>query len=98
MKRAPIKSLFLGVTLNRAFLELPVANGGSSAGAFLALVQRKGENVMKTLISMLAVGLALAFAGPAFAQNVKTAKDAQNCANAGGVWDNATQTCSQKKK
>jgi len=53
---------------------------------------------MKTLISMLAVGLALAFAGPAFAQNVKTAKDAQNCANAGGVWDNATQTCSQKKK
>ena len=34
---------------------------------------------MKTLISIFAVTLALAFAGPAFAQDVKTAKTAADC-------------------
>ena len=52
---------------------------------------------MKALISMLAVALALAFAGPAFAQDVKTTKTAADCAKAGGVWDAATNTCSEKK-
>jgi len=52
---------------------------------------------MKALISMLAVALALAFAGPALAQDVKTAKTAADCAKAGGVWDAATNTCSEKK-
>jgi hypothetical protein len=59
--------------------------------------QRKGENVMKSLISILAVTLALAFTGPAFAQDVKTAKTAADCAKAGGMWDAATNTCSEKK-
>jgi hypothetical protein len=59
--------------------------------------QHKGENVMKSLISMLAVTLALAFTGPAFAQDVKTAKTAADCAKAGGTWDAATNTCSEKK-
>jgi hypothetical protein len=52
---------------------------------------------MKTLLSMFAVALALAFTGPAFAQDVKTAKTAADCAKAGGVWDAATNTCSEKK-
>jgi hypothetical protein len=52
---------------------------------------------MKALISMLAVALALAFAGPVFAQDVKTVKTAADCAKAGGVWDAATNTCSEKK-
>jgi hypothetical protein len=52
---------------------------------------------MKVLISMLTVALALTFAGPAFVQDVKTAKTAADCAKAGGVWDAATNTCSEKK-
>jgi hypothetical protein len=52
---------------------------------------------MKTLISIFAVTLALAFTGPAFAQDVTTAKTAADCAKAGGVWDAATNTCAEKK-
>jgi len=52
---------------------------------------------MKTLISMLAVALALAFTGPAFAGDVKSAKTAADCAKAGGLWDAKTNTCSAKK-
>jgi hypothetical protein len=52
---------------------------------------------MRTFISIFAVALALAFTGPAFAQDVKTAKTAADCAKAGGVWDAATNTCSEKK-
>ena len=39
---------------------------------------------MKTLISILAVILALAFTGPAFAQDVTAAKTAADCKKAGG--------------
>ena len=52
---------------------------------------------MKTVVSILAVGLALAFTGPAFAGNVTTAKTAADCAKAGGTWDAKTNTCSAKK-
>jgi len=53
---------------------------------------------MKALISMIAVAFALAFVGPAFAQDVKTAKTAADCVKApGGMWDAATNTCSEKK-
>jgi hypothetical protein len=52
---------------------------------------------MKSLVSVLAVTLAIAFTGPAFAQDVKTAKTAADCAKAGGTWDKATNTCSEKK-
>jgi hypothetical protein len=52
---------------------------------------------MKTLISMFAVALALAFTGPAFAGDVTTAKTAADCAKAGGVWNAATNTCAAKK-
>jgi hypothetical protein len=52
---------------------------------------------MKTMISIFALALALTFTVPAFAQDVKTAKTAADCAKAGGVWDAATNTCSEKK-
>ena len=52
---------------------------------------------MKTLISMFAVALALAFTGPPFAGDVTTAKTAADCAKAGGIWNAATNTCTAKK-
>jgi len=52
---------------------------------------------MKTLISTLAVALALAFTGPAFAGDVTTAKTQADCEKAGGMWDAKTGTCSEKK-
>ena len=63
-----------------------------------ALVPRKGENAMKTLVSVLAVAVALAFTGPAFAAgDVTKAKTAAECAKAGGIWNAATNTCTAKK-
>jgi len=52
---------------------------------------------MKSLISILTVALALAFTGPAFAQDVTTAKTQADCEKAGGMWDAATSKCSEKK-
>jgi len=52
---------------------------------------------MKTLVSSLAVALALSFTGPAFAGDVTTAKTAADCAKAGGIWNAATNTCAAKK-
>ena len=52
---------------------------------------------MKMLISTFAVALALAFTGPAFAGGVKAAKTEADCVKAGGMWDAATSTCSEKK-
>jgi hypothetical protein len=52
---------------------------------------------MKTLISTLAVALALAFTGPAFAGDVTAAKTEADCTKAGGTWDAATNTCAEKK-
>ena len=59
------------------------------------LVQRKGENAMKGLASILALALALAFTGPAFA-GATAAKTEADCTKAGGVWDAATKTCAAK--
>jgi hypothetical protein len=52
---------------------------------------------MKTLASALALTLALAFAGPAFAGDVTQAKTEADCQKAGGTWDAATNVCSEKK-
>jgi hypothetical protein len=52
---------------------------------------------MKTLMSTLAVALALAFTGPAFAGDVTAAKTEADCQKAGGMWDAATNTCAAKK-
>ena len=51
---------------------------------------------MKALISALAMALAIAFTGSAFAGDVSTAKNAADCAKA-GIWNAATNTCSLKK-
>ena len=64
---------------------------------FLAgLLQRKGVNAMKTLISIFAVTLALAFTGPAFA-GAAAAKTEADCVKAGGTWDATTKMCAEKK-
>ena len=57
---------------------------------------------MKTLISIFAVTLALAFiapafTGPTFAGEVPGAKTEAACQKAGGVWDAKTKVCSEKK-
>ena len=52
---------------------------------------------MKTLISMFALALALAFVAPAFAGDVTAAKTQADCHKAGGMWDAKTNTCSAKK-
>jgi uncharacterized membrane protein len=50
---------------------------------------------MKTIFSTLALALALAFSGPAFAaEPVATAKTKDDCQKAGGVWNAGTNTCS----
>jgi hypothetical protein len=51
---------------------------------------------MKGLVSILALALALAFTGPAFA-GASAAKTEADCAKAGGTWDAATNTCAEKK-
>ena len=52
---------------------------------------------MKTLISMFALALALAFSAPAFAGDVTSAKTQADCEKAGGQWDASTNKCSEKK-
>jgi hypothetical protein len=52
---------------------------------------------MKSLISMLALVVAVACTGPAFAGDVSTAKNQADCEKAGGAWDDAASTCSEKK-
>ena len=52
---------------------------------------------MKTLMSMLAMAVALAFTGPAFAGDVTAATNQADCEKAGGVWDASTSKCSEKK-
>jgi len=55
------------------------------------------ESVMRTLISTLAVAVALAFTGPAFAGDVTKATDKASCDKAGGTWDETAKKCSEKK-
>jgi hypothetical protein len=52
---------------------------------------------MKTLLSIFALALALAFTGPAFAGDVTAAKTEADCAKAGGTWNATTNTCEEKK-
>jgi hypothetical protein len=53
---------------------------------------------MKSFVSIIAIAMALAFTGPAFAGDVKAAKTEADCTKAGGMWDAATSTCSEKKQ
>jgi hypothetical protein len=52
---------------------------------------------MKTLVSSLALALALAVTGPAFAGDVSTAKNQADCEKAGGLWNADTSLCEEKK-
>ena len=51
---------------------------------------------MKTLISIFALTLALAFTGPAFGE-MTAAKTEADCAKAGGTWNATTKMCEEKK-
>jgi hypothetical protein len=51
---------------------------------------------MKTLVSMFALALALAFTGPAFAGDVTKATDKASCDKAGGRWCPTCKKCSEK--
>jgi hypothetical protein len=51
---------------------------------------------MKTLISIFALTLVLAFTVPAFAGDVTAAKKAKQCQKDGGNWDAKSKTCSGK--
>ena len=53
---------------------------------------------MKGLLSILALALALAFTGPAFAGggDPTAAKTEADCTKAGGVWDAATNKCERR--
>ena len=70
-----------------------------SQNAFICggLVQRKGENPMKVLISTFAMAVVLAFTGPAFAGDVSKAKTEADCQKHAGTWDAKTNMCSEKK-
>ena len=51
---------------------------------------------MKTAISTFALVVALAFAAPAFAGDVTTAKNEADCTKAGGMWNATTNLCEEK--
>lgn len=52
---------------------------------------------MRKLVSMIvALGLALAFAAPAFSADVTMAKTKADCTKAGGVWDANAKACKPK--
>jgi hypothetical protein len=53
---------------------------------------------MKTMISIFAMALALAFTSPAFAGDVTAAKTKADCKKAGGMWDGKTNICGAKKE
>jgi hypothetical protein len=53
---------------------------------------------MKALVSSVALAVALAMSGPAFAGDVTKAKTQADCEKAGGKWDAATYKCSEKKQ
>ena len=52
---------------------------------------------MKTLLSIFALTLALAFTGPAFAGDVTAAKTEADCAKAGGTWNATSKMCEETK-
>jgi hypothetical protein len=53
---------------------------------------------MRSFASILALALAFAMTGPAFAGDVTKATNAADCEKAGGLWDASTNKCSEKKK
>jgi hypothetical protein len=54
------------------------------------------EDVMRTILYMLAIAVGVAFAAPAFSADVTTAKTKTACTKAGGVWDKTSKACKAK--
>jgi hypothetical protein len=51
---------------------------------------------MKSLVSMIALALAIAVTGPAFAGSAMKASNKAECDKAGGMWDAQNNTCAKK--
>jgi len=51
---------------------------------------------MKTCVCTFALALALAFTGPAFAQDVTKAMTEADCKKAGGMWDAQSHKCAEE--
>jgi hypothetical protein len=56
-----------------------------------------GGSTMKSLVSLLVLGLAVAFTAPAFAQETAAPTTKADCEKAKGTWDDATYKCTVKK-
>ena len=67
---------------------------GSSSGWAQSKVR---ENVMKSIVSILAVAIAIAFTAPAFAGPGSTITNKADCEKAGKVWDDAGKKCVEKQ-
>ena len=52
---------------------------------------------MKTFVSMVALAVAIAVIGPAFAQDAASATEKASCDQAGGTWDDAAKKCNPKQ-
>ena len=52
---------------------------------------------MKSLLSLLILGLAVAFTAPAFAEDAPAPATKADCDKAKGTWDDATSKCTVKK-
>jgi hypothetical protein len=52
---------------------------------------------MKTIVSVIALALAVAFIGPAFAGPGSTITNKEDCEKAGKVWDDAGKKCVEKQ-
>jgi hypothetical protein len=52
---------------------------------------------MKGLIPLLALGLAIAYTAPAFAEDAPAPATKADCDKAKGTWDDATSKCTVKK-
>ena len=57
----------------------------------------KGETSMKSLVTILAVAVAVAFTAPAFAGPGSTITNKEDCEKAGKVWDDAGKKCVEKQ-
>ena len=51
---------------------------------------------MKTLVSTFVLALALAFIGPAFAEDVTKATTQADCDKAGGMWNVQSNECAEE--
>jgi hypothetical protein len=56
-----------------------------------------GRNVMKSIVSILAVAIAIVFTAPAFAGPGSTITNKEDCEKAGKVWDDAGKKCVEKQ-